>query len=105
MSRGPLPPPPSPQAGRGSEGSRASLTGYSFLVRKNNRATCGEHAADAVADRNLRALDLRRRDASHLPHALLQRVHAVHAGVHIAEAAAIGVERQLAAGAGMAVGD
>ena len=58
-----------------------------------------------MADRNFRALDLGRRDAAHLPHALLQRVHAVHARVHIAEAAAIGVERQLSAGPGVAVGD
>ena len=35
--------------------------------------------------------------AAHLPHALLQGVHAVHARVHVAEAAAVGVERQLAA--------
>src|SRR5882672_961855 len=63
------------------------------LVRKNNRAAGPEHAADAVADRNLRARHLRRRDAAHLPHALLQRVHAVHAGMHIAEAAAVGIER------------
>ncbi len=75
------------------------------LVRENDRAACREHAADAVADRNLRTRHLRRRDAAHLPHALLQRVHAVHAGMHVAQAAAIGVERQLAAGAGVAVGD
>src|SRR5882672_7196184 len=75
------------------------------FVRKNNRATCPEHAADAVADRNLRARHLRRRDAAHLPHALLQRIHAVHAGMHVAETAAIGIQRQLAAGPGVAVGD
>src|SRR5436309_4244207 len=55
------------------------------LVRKNNRATRAEHAADAVANRNLRTRHLRRRDAAHLPHALLQRIHAVHAGMHVAE--------------------
>ena len=76
-----------------------------LLVREDDRAGGGEHAADAVADRDLRARHLRRRDAAHLPHALLQRVHAVHAGMHVAQAAAIGVERQLAAGAGVAVGD
>src|ERR1039458_7788604 len=65
-----------PRAGRGGGRSHASLTKYSPLVRENNRATGGEHAADAVADRNLRAWNLRRRDAAHLPHALLQRVHA-----------------------------
>jgi hypothetical protein len=35
----------------------------------------------------------------------LQRVHAVHAGTHVGEAAAIGVERQSAAGGGVALGD
>src|SRR6202140_3033869 len=44
-------------------------------------------------------------DAAHLPHALLQRVHAVHAGMHVAQSAAIGVERQLAAGPRIAAGD
>src|SRR6201999_2164974 len=75
------------------------------LVGKDDRAGRREHAADAMADRDFCALDLRRRDAAHLTHALLQRIHAVHARVHVAEAAAIGVDRQLAAGAGVAVGD
>src|ERR1700749_947502 len=77
----------------------------SALVRKNDRARCGEHAADAVTDRNLRVRHLRRRNAAHLPHALLQCVHAVHARMHIGEAAAIGVERQLAARPRVAIGD
>src|SRR5882672_1180957 len=75
------------------------------FVRKNNRAARAEHAADAVADRDLRAWHLRRRDAAHLSHTLLQRVHAVHAGMHVAETAAVGIERQLAAGPGVAVGN
>src|SRR4051794_30613010 len=75
------------------------------LIRKNDRATCREHAADAMADRDFGVLDLRGRNAAHLAHALLQRVHAVHAGMHVAQAAAIGVERQLAARSGVAVGD
>ena len=41
----------------------------------------------------------------HLKHALLQGVHAVHAGMHVGETAAIGVERQFAAGSGVALGD
>src|ERR1700759_1912564 len=77
----------------------------SALVRKNNRPARREHAADAVAHRNLRVLDLRRRDAAHLAHALLQRVHPVHARMHVGEAAAIGVERQLAARPRVAGGD
>src|SRR4051812_37845306 len=44
--------------------------GVLLLIRKNNRAGRREHAADAVAYGNLRVLDLRRRDAAHLPHAL-----------------------------------
>ena len=36
---------------------------------------------------------------------LLQQVHAVHAGVRVAEAAAVGVQRQLAAGRRVALGD
>src|SRR5882757_6038305 len=67
------------------------------FVRKNNRARRREHAADAVADGNLCARHLRWGDAAHLPHAFLQRVHAVHARMHVTEAPAIGVERQLAA--------
>ena len=43
--------------------------------------------------------------AAHLAHALLQGVHAVHAGVHVGKTAAIGVERELAAGGGVALGD
>ena len=43
--------------------------------------------------------------AAHLAHALLQRVHAVHAGMHVGEAAAIGVERQFAAVGGVMPGN
>jgi hypothetical protein len=75
------------------------------LVRHDDRAACGEHAADAVADRDPGVGDLGGGGAAHLAHALLQRVHAVHAGMHVGEAAAIGVERQLAAGSGVALGD
>src|SRR3954465_13492805 len=59
-----------------------------LLVCKDDRATCREHAADAVAHRDLCTLHLRRRDPAHLAHALLQRVHAVHAGMHVAQATA-----------------
>ncbi len=79
--------------------------GLRRLVAEDDRAGRGEHAADAVADRDLRAGDLRRRDAAHLPHALLQRVHPVHAGVHIRQSAAIGVQRQRSARRGVAAGD
>src|ERR1700674_4215183 len=77
----------------------------SAFVGEDDGAGRREHAADAVADRDLGVLDLGRRDAAHLPDAFLQRVHAVHARMHVAQTAAIGVERQLAAGPGMAVGD
>src|SRR6202790_1802847 len=56
---------------------------FLVLIRKNDRATGREHAADAVADRNLSILDLRRRDAPRLPPASLRRVHARHAGKHV----------------------
>ena len=75
------------------------------LVRHDDRAGGGEHAADAVADRDLGAGDLGGGGAAHLAHAFLQRVHAVHAGMHVGEAAAVGVERQFAAGGGVARGD
>ena len=58
-----------------------------------------------MADRDPGAGDLGGGGAAHLAHALLQRVHAVHAGMHVREAAAIGVERQLPAGGGVALGD
>src|SRR5271165_2347211 len=72
------------------------------LIGHDDGAGGGEHAADAVADRDLGAGDLGRSGAAHLAHALLQGVHAVHAGMHIGEAAAIGVERKFAAGGGVA---
>src|ERR1700744_4518192 len=49
------------------------------FIRENDRASCCKNAADAVADLNFRILHLCRRDAAHLPHAFLQRIHAVHA--------------------------
>ena len=58
-----------------------------------------------MADRDFGARHLGRGDAAHLAHAFLQRIHAVHAGMHVGEAAAIGVERQFAAGGGVALGD
>ena len=50
--------------------------GLGPLVRHDDRAGGGEHAADAVADRDLGIGDLRRGGAAHLAHALLQGVHA-----------------------------
>src|SRR5215469_5329116 len=88
-----------------AKGASLMLSAFSAFVREDDRARRGEHAADAVAHRNLGVRHLRRRNAAHLPHALLQRIHAVHARMHVGEAAAIGVERQLAAGARVAVGD
>jgi hypothetical protein len=52
-----------------------------------------------VADRDLGIRGARWSYAAHLAHALLQCVHAVYAGMHVGEAAAIGVQRQFAAGA------
>jgi hypothetical protein len=58
-------------------------------------AAGGEHAADAVAYGDLRAGDSRGSGAAHLAHALLQRIHSIHTGMHVEEAAAIGVGWQL----------
>jgi hypothetical protein len=75
------------------------------LVRHDDCAAGGEHAADAVADRDLGTGDLGGGGAAHLAHALLQGVHAVPGGMHVGEAATIGVERQSASGSGVALGD
>ena len=58
-----------------------------------------------VADRDLGIGDLGGGGAVHLAHALPRRADTVHAGMHIAQSAAIGVERQLAARRGVAPGD
>src|SRR6516162_4776824 len=42
-----------------------------LLIAEDDRAGRREHATDAVTDGNLRAGDLRWRNAAHLPHALL----------------------------------
>src|SRR5262249_6584795 len=73
------------------------------LIRHDDGAGGGEHAADAVADADPGAGHLRGRDPAHLPHALLQRAHAVQAGVHVGAASAIGVERQCPARRGVAL--
>ena len=49
------------------------------FIRHDDGAACGEHAADAVADRDPGIGDLDGGDAAHLADALPQRVHAVHA--------------------------
>src|ERR1700720_1533082 len=72
------------------------------LVRHYDGARRGEHAAYAVADGDLGVGDLGGGGAAHLAHALLQ---CVHAGMHVGEAAAIGVQRQFAAGGGVMLGD
>src|ERR1700761_3845487 len=81
------------------------MTDSRRLVAEDDRAGRREHAANAMADRDLRARDLRRRNAAHLPHALLQGIHAVHTGMHIRQSATIGVQRQLAARRGIASGN
>ena len=58
-----------------------------------------------MADRDLGIGDLGGGGAVHLAHALPRRADTVHAGMHIAQSAAIGVERQLAARRGVAPGD
>src|SRR5215475_9927323 len=77
--------------------SRVNAAASSPLVAEHYGAARCEHAADAVGDGDLGALDLCGRHTTHLAHALLQRVHAVHARVHVAETPTVGVERKLAA--------
>ena len=71
-------------------GTPSALLGR--FVRHDDCAGGGEHAADAVADRDLGAGDLGGGDAAHLAHALPE---GAHAGMHVVEAAAISVERQI----------
>jgi hypothetical protein len=68
------------------------------LLRHDDRAGGGEHAAEAVADRDLGVRDLRGGGAAYLADALLQRVPAVHTGMNIGKAAATDVERDPRAG-------
>ena len=75
------------------------------LVRHDDGAACGEQAADAVADRDLGTGDLGGGGAALLAHALLQGVQCRTGRMHVGEAATIGVERQLAAGGGVMLGD
>jgi hypothetical protein len=58
-------------------------------------ATLAEHRYDKMPWQTeiLAPRDLGRGDAAHVAHAPLQCVHAVHAGMHVGEAAAIGIER------------
>jgi hypothetical protein len=63
-----------------------------WLIRRDNRAGGSEHAADAVADRDLVAGDLGGGGGEPLAYALLQRVHPVHSGMHVRKITAIGVE-------------
>src|ERR1700735_3777594 len=63
--------------------NRLSVTVSRLLVGENNRPRRGEPPPYPVAHRNLRPLHLRRSDPAHLPHTLLQRVHPVHARVHV----------------------
>ena len=81
------------------------ITSSRRLVRHDDGAGGGEHPAHTVADRDLGAGDLGGGGASDLAHAFLQGVHAVHAGMHVGETAAVGVERQFAAGGGVMLGD
>jgi hypothetical protein len=63
--------------------------GLRRLVPHDDRAGGGGHATDAVADRDPGAGDLGGSGTTHL----------AHAGMHVGEIAAIGVERQLEPGA------
>src|SRR6267142_2324249 len=69
------------------------------LVRQDERAGGGEHAAHAVDERALGLRDLARAAlAPELARRLDDREDAVHAAVGVGEPAAVGVDRELAAG-------
>ena len=80
---------------------RVIFYGGSFDMRINRR---GEHAADAVADRDPGVGDLGGAVPRIGPR-FLQSVHAVHPGIHIGKAAAIGLEGELAPGACVSLSD
>src|SRR3954452_2360649 len=66
-------------------------------ISHDDGAARGKHAPDTMTHGDLHVLDLRGSGATHLTHRLLQREHAVHPSVRVAQPAAVGVERQLAA--------
>src|SRR3954452_10044935 len=74
-------------------------------IGHHDSPTRREHAADAVTHGDLDVFHLRRSRAADLTHRLLQCEHAVHAGVRVAPAAAVGVERELAARGGVTLRD
>jgi hypothetical protein len=66
------------------------------IVRYDDRAACGECATHTMEPWHRGPAPWG--CAAHLAHALVHCVRAVHAGMQVGEAAAIGVERQFAAG-------
>ena len=74
----------------------------SFSVcRKHDGARGGEYPTGAVHQRQLWVVELAVAGlAAQLPHGLDDEEDAVHAGVGVAEAAAAGVQREVAAGGG-----
>src|SRR6266446_7984725 len=79
--------------------SRCLVRLYGRLRAEDDGALRGQHTAIAVRDRGLAIGDLPRAAfAAQLPRRLDQQEEAVHAGMAIGQPAAIGVDRQAAAG-------
>src|SRR5215469_8592485 len=70
-----------------------NLPGSPALAAEHQHAGRGEHPAVPQHHADLSTLHLRSRLAPDLPHALLDREHAVHARVRVGQAATVGVER------------
>src|ERR1700734_1370512 len=75
------------------------------LPSQDEYAAGGEHAAVTHDHADVRVVDLGGRLAADLPDALLDGEHAVHPGVGVGQAAAVGVQRQHAARLRIALGD
>ncbi len=79
--------------------------GLARLAAQDQHAGGGEHAAVAEDDADLRVTDLGGGLAAQLADAFLDGEHAVHPGVGIGEAAAVGIEREGPARLGVPVSD
>src|SRR5215469_18238018 len=82
-----------------------NLIGSASLAAEHQHAGRGEHPAVPQHHADVSPGHLSGRFAPDLPYALLDREHAVHAGVGVGQAAAVGVERQATTRLGVAVGD
>src|SRR5258708_22168165 len=103
--------PPARQSGNSSDHVRSenshanAQTLESRLASETDRPAASEHSAHPVRYRDPRARHLSRRGPAELPHALLERVHPVHARVHVRKAATVRIERKPPARGRVALAD